>query len=268
MVLSGGTRTTVSLTRPWQFPLSKHVRPAECPFDGDKLNGSAEKFPDLGWLAVDNHTTVHRYHKLIMPKECWPEKKLCRLGGFLQIQEALSVASYLSARDKQNDLLFAVQIGLSAGQSKGHLHYHLQTPERNGGRLRKTMQFISKLHSSTLVIENNWQWLGVLGGKYAGQCFILPTCSAHLSEEKKRAALSVAISHIVDLYNVRFRSTEGLSPDFSVSLIIRNGMVLYGCYIPTLYHQWGANDKMADIEGWDVILPWPHEVTYGHLFPS
>ncbi len=260
-ISSIGARPEVCLNRPWQLPLADHINPDKCPFENNKLGEKAEKFGN--WRVIDKDGGAD-YHKLLMPNKCWPAEKLQKLGGATEIKKALDIGSELITRDGQEKVILIAQVGWGGGQSLGHPHWHLRTLERTGGTIALVVKFLSKLDRSQLIVGGCGGWKAVLNGQHAGQCFILSSGAVSLGNETRVKELSVLVNHIISLYNVKFKSAEGMPPDFSVSFLITKGSIYYGCYIPTLYHE-GAYNKLEAIERCVVQLPWTHEVTLRHL---
>lgn len=257
-----GARMEVCLDRPWQHNLADHIRPATCPFENGKLGKAAEEFPDTEWLALDKKNKTG-YHKLILPPECWSEEKLQALGGVGGIKKVLDVTNRLITRDRVKEAVLIFQVGWGGGQSLGHPHAHLRTLHRRVER-RRIDAFLARLWHSDLEVQSDGHWRATLGGDNTGQCFILPRHPTHCSDENQREALGVIVSSILEVYNVRFRSTQGMAPDFSLSFILRNSLIEYASYVPILYHA-GAYNKLASLEECPIELAWPHVVTCNHL---
>ncbi|MDO8591216.1 MAG: hypothetical protein Q7R65_04555, partial [bacterium] len=241
VVASIGTQSEICFSRPWQSKLTED-KPKWCVFDGSSLGDKAQRFPHIckNWLAVDNVRKTGGVNKLIMPNNCWDESEIQRLGGAQEIEKAFTIAACLEPQVNMDGLLFLVQIGLHGGASMPwHLHYQLQTleEENNHGGLEK---FFSEIGKSTLVIRQTSEWRATLGGRYAGQCFFLPEAPPKICDQRAIHALSAFVSDIVDLYNFKFVSKEGLPPNFSIAFVIDgDGSIRYGSNKPVLYHQWG-----------------------------
>lgn len=266
VVASSSTNIKVNLDRPWQLKLTQY-KPRKCPFEGERLGDKAQRFPHIcrNWLAIDNVQKTSGVNKLIMPEKCWDEARIQNLGGAREIEKAFKISACLEPQINLDGLLFLVQIGYNSGASiPWHLHWQLQTLEEECGRTELD-QFLGELQKSGLVLARKNEWKAILGGRYAGQCFFLPDAPQKLSSLKPVKELSLIVTNVVDLYNKKFVSVEGLPPSFQIGFVIdTNGNIQYGIYKPSLYHQWGIRDTMGDF-GLRVKLPWPHTLTLQYL---
>lgn len=249
-VLSGGTRISVILDRPWQSDLT--IRATNCPLDLQNSNG-VQVAP--GWQVADNPYTPLTLHKLIMPTECWPKERVRSLGGATEIAAALEIATRLNAPDGHRWV--GVHVGATAGQNQSHLHYHLiHLP---GAIFPKAdLETIARADSNT-IFETGAITAAVAGFR-AGQCFLLPSRASSARIEPYAAALN----RLIQLYSKAFISDQGLPPDFSIVTRLVGEEILYGMYIPIL-NQWGFTEYLALIEKTPIVLPWPHEETVRRL---
>ncbi len=262
---SGGTRTAVKLSRPWQKDIE--VDSSKCPFEPDKL-GNREVFARSeaagGWLVLGNLNTPMPFHRLIIPTHCLPNEKLRVLGGKDYINAAFDLTYQVigTAAETCDVLEITVYVGALAGQNFSHLHYHLVEPPslpQEGGSKKKILPY--RRIDSSLVVLQNWELVAVAGGHRAGQCFILP-CGSDV--EVSIANLSNIVARLVALYAEKFCSTEGLAPDYQIGLKFVHGRFDYGIFVPILNH-WGVTEYFALLGTGPIILPWPHEETAKHL---
>jgi len=194
------------------------------------------------------------------------------LGGKDNIAIALNIAWDVIGEDK-SDFAIGVHIGPYAGQNQGHLHYHLvKTLPFESGKPKMTRQEKTQLlcKNYSYFIFREGHWAVVVGGLWAGQCFILPASPSlptakpmDIGEEASQDLAKVLI-RIITLYNEKFLSKEGLPPDYRITLRIKNGKVFGGWYTPIL-NFWGFDQEIALLEGRLIVLPWPHETTVKHL---
>lgn len=250
----------VNLSRPWQTEM---VGSPSCPFCSD----SAEEhelnvYTDVitGWRLRKNKFPAGPIHYMIMPGCCWVPANLRTLGGLANIKIAFKMAYREIAKHSDLSLQLVVHIGPAAGQNQGHLHWHLAQrdeviiPESfvNG------LAAIFRRNGNLVILDDEDVFVGI-GGIRAGQCFIMPWTTQTDFEK-----LAETVNWLVDLFNQKFVSKEGMTPDFSITLRFQNGF-FYGVFIPTLSH-WGSTEYAAIHEGLPVLLPWPHELTTKHLF--
>lgn len=259
--LSGGTRRGVRLDRPWQSDII--VNPSTCPFEEGSLKESVIRLhqEEGGWRVITNKFTPHGDHLLIMPTTCWSKEELRVLGGVKKITMALQIASDL-LRSIVDERWLNVYVGAAAGQNVTHLHYHLLKPTRGeaGGPERDVTGHFA---SSPLVLFELEEFRVVVGGHRAGQCFIVPI-ENHRFDHGSARSLARVLSRLIGLFGERFRSQQGLPPDYQVNVKFAEGRVAYACFIPIL-NNWGGVEYMALMEGTPITLPWPHEDTCKHL---
>lgn len=161
-----------------------------------------------------------------------------------------------------------VHVGWLAGQNISHLHYHLCDYEIGDSRystVRQEMLRFFDVHQN-LVLQNDTVILGV-GGARTAQCFLLP--KEELSEKpvsEQLLILASRLARLVSLYNDKFRSKQGIGPDFKIGLFFEKAIFQYGFYIPILNH-WGASEEMMLYEHGRarIALLWPHELTSKYL---
>lgn len=261
--ITGGTRTEIKLGRPWQNDIV--VDQARCPFEPEKL-GDRKVFRRSdragGWLVLGNLFTPHLFHRLIIPNHCWPSGKLRTLGGEENIAAALELAVTTLPDSGAETHLLTVHVGRLAGQNIPHLHWHLvDCPARKNIALAPEEQELLGIQGVSVFREGSVKVCA--GGHRAGQCFLLPDDNVKSSPQE----FIVALSKLIALFNTRFRSTEGLLPDFQVGFKIRSGKFVYGMYVPIINH-WGTAEYFALLGVGSIALPWSHEETAGHLLQS
>ncbi len=259
--IAGGTRNEIKLSRPWQKEIE--VNPETCPF----CTGKGHVLEDIGggeWRLLQNRFTPYPFHQMIIPRSCFPAQKVRILGGqdmclnaFFYIQKAI--------RERGLGKLFmTIHIGELAGQNVPHLHYHIvryMLADQSESSVPQKMRRIFREKPELVIFEDDVLSAGV-GGVRSGQCFILKK-SRGLESDKY--ALAFFVYRVISLYNKKFKSTQGLSPDFSLALQFLDGEFQYGIYTPVLNH-WGGTEQMALYEsGCSTTLPWPHELTVKHL---
>jgi len=260
---SGGTRNQVKLDRPWQVDLS--VDPANCPFEADQQREVARFDCFGGWRILENPHTPFRFHRLIVPLSCWPKERLRSLGGREGISAALELAdSIIGAHD--GELWLGIHIGALAGQNVAHLHYHVLEPlERSEMASSEAESAVFQYcRESQLVVLERPPFRLVAGGCRAGQCFVVGSLPRFRLSAAITSVLADVLASTVALYNRKFRSIQGLPPDYMIGIRFHDGRMLYGYYVPIL-SQWGFTEHFGLVEGTPLILPWPHEETVRHL---
>lgn len=254
----GGTRTAIKLDRPWQMRMTPH--PESCPFELEAMIRDKRKFLySIGqWRVIKNDFTLFDWHVMMVPTGCWEETMLRRLGGCNEIKTVLALTMEMVRDSKKPYLWFCVNIGAAAGQNYAHQHYHLYTPATRGRKLVD----LCGLRRPDLLLAEICDFKIYLGGHKAGQCFILP--NGKMSDPDFVYGLGATLDWIINLYAERFRSKQGLPPDFSFGMVFHRGQMRYGAFVPIL-NLWGAFDYLAFMREGPVILPWPHKVTLNYL---
>lgn len=255
---AGGTRTAIKLGRPWQKDLE--VNPSTCSFCTKPQTVLAE-YGD--WLVLDNIHTPFPMHQLVIPRKCWEKEALRDLGGRMKIQEALEIVLNIVAKEKRPAMLHTIYSGPLAGQNVMHLHHHILDNAVPDFSSTDVSDQVSALASDPkYVIFQNADFRVSVGGLRAGQCFIVPTRLNSLAYTAIK--LSEILTGIIKLYAEKFRSEQGLPPDYQIALRFRNGELAYGFYLPVL-NNWGTTEFLGLMREQPVILPWPHEVTAAYL---
>lgn len=265
-ITAGGSRTaSVKLSRPWQPSLP--LNPEKCPF----CTKPQEEFnvPGIpaGWKVLPDIFTPHRRHRLVVPLTCWDENTLQELGGPVHILEALETARITEiARVIQTghedliEMAIFIHVGSCAGQNLGHPHWHMMEVQT-----QKPLAFHAMLPETLRV--KRFQGMDIFAnGAHAGECLIIPHAKPMQFTQEAVAELAIVLAWIVRRGNEKFRSTQGRSPEFTVSVRVSfEGDLRYADYCPIL-NMWGAPEHVfAPLEGGPITLPWPHEATAAHL---
>ncbi len=262
---SGGTRTDVKLSRPWQTDII--VDPATCPFcTKDEPDVSRHVDGSGLWRVLQNVFTPFPLHYLIIPGTCWTPYSLRNLGGRAKIEALMRIVTqYVKEEHPDKELWMFINIGFLGGQNLGHYHAHLLEPIREKNKIPLSEYDIENINQSPLVIFENNLFKVILGGFAARQCFFYPKTKGVLLDPRYINQLSRAFNFVVSLYNDRFRSLQNLSPDFTILAKFVKSEFHYATYIPALGNWWGCAQMMAIMEGTPFILAWPHEKTFQHL---
>ncbi len=260
--VAGGTRSEDKVSRPGEKEMEANRE--TCPFCRDEgifLKG----FTGCEWRMMQNKFTPYIFHQLIIPRDCWSANEQRTLGGREKIAEALLYIHGVTVASGLENLFVAVHIGALAGQNVCHLHYHIVQyafSDRSESIVPEKMREIFMEKKDLVLFDEGHSLVGA-GGLRAGQCFILPK---RQNQNVSTGEIANMINRIVSLYNEKFKSTEGLLPDFSIALQFHSGEFKYGIYSPVLSLWWGASELMAIYEpGYPLTLPWPHEQTVRYL---
>ena len=275
--ISGGTRNTVDLnklSRPWQreieLPLShacafcSKLFPEQILEELDGPNG--EK-----WLRIQNMFSPFDpertgKHQLIIPKTCMPVERLRALGGAEAIEFVLKtgIDDIISHGDKRSEWIISVHIGALSGQNIPHLHWHfIKINEPNPPNFDWTE--INRQRKNLVILKNSDVEI-TAGGLRTGQCLI------SVSPDANFPGIAQALSNLVNIGNGRFKSVQGLPPDFSLALycgydystLYRYTELDFGIYTPIL-NNLGGTEMLAPYLGTPYCLAWPHEMTAKHL---
>lgn len=260
--ISGGTRDEVKLNRPWQIDIN--VDSSKCPFctGRGKIISSFEG----GWLLLENLFSPYEFHRMIAPDKCWPKEQVRLLGGLKNIKKALMFASDVVKGNVDSDFCLGVHVGFYAGQNISHLHYHLLKPYNRPDFDEIRDKFLYLCRQSSYIILETENWIVVAGGIRAGQCFIVPKyLNLNFNRRYNIQSLAETIEQIVNLYNKKFLSAQGLPPDYRLTIRIKNNNEIFaGWYVPILNH-WGFDHDTAFIEKQPIVLPWTHKTTVNFL---
>ncbi len=256
MIISGGTKTAIKLSRPWQPPLP--IDPEKCPFctkpqDEIPLSGISTR-----WRFLPTYFTPHENHRLIIPQKCWGAEKLQTLGGFTAIHEALEIVRLAIKKDRVEMATF-IHVGQSAGQNLGHAHWHLMEV-----LVRKPLLCV-QYHPELLVHRKEKMDIFAAGAR-AGECLIIQRGKRLKFDKQATAQIADTIEWIVSRGNEKFKSTENRPPEFNISVrISADGYFRYADYCPILNVLGATECVFAPLEGGPVTLAWPHEVTAAYL---
>jgi hypothetical protein len=260
-VASGGTRTRIKLDRPWQTDIV--IDRKSCPFERREQKIVKCIADNGGWLVIENPATPFAFHRLILPQKCWRSQQLRALGGTTQISVALRLG-WSAASEVGGKIWFFVHIGPTAGQNIGHLHYHVVQPLQHWSGGRQDLRIPKPATAKRRTLFGGTDFTVVTGGLRAGQCLIYPKGRKPTLNRPPLLNLAETVTRIIDLYSLKFRSTQGLPPDFILAFTFNDGMLCYGTYIPIL-NQWGATEYVGLMEGHPLILAWPHDKSATHL---
>lgn len=264
--LSGGTRTAVKLSRPWQYNIAT-IAGNECPFETKPQNELDRMETTEGvWRVLDNTATPYAWHRLLIPEKCWEEKNLRTLGGSRQIANVLTLAGQTMKKESMTDrACLGIHVGWHAGQNVWHPHYHLIKPYES-----EEAGDFHRLNSCTEATEiiRTGNFSIFCGGYMTGQCQITPTdkdrkkfCEQSTEEHME---IGTAVARLISMFNKSFTSTQGMPPDFRLGFQMENGFLMRGVYTPIL-NQLGFDADIAAVERTPYVLAWTHESTADHL---
>ncbi len=272
-VISGGTKAFIVLSRPWQYDINNTT--AHCPFcdikNREKESVRISHVAELHepWLIAKNKFTRYSFHELIIPNAHWPNEKLRTLGGADAIGDFLKIAhTEMTRSNPQTPMLIGVHVGPYAGQNISHLHIHLvklPLPIRRQSE-KSPAHTINRLWSRAArlrIMEKNG-YRAFAHGIRAGQCFVVPSDEINFSSCAYVDDFARVLADVIELYNIRFKSVEGLPPDFMLSLVWEKNRFTYGMYVPIL-NQWGCAEYIGFVENQPIGLPWPHKETVKQL---
>lgn len=260
--ISGGTRNTVKLSRPWQTDLP--YNPDKCPFhqENDPMRVNKYETPNETWQVRFNKETPHSPHRLILPMLCWPPEKLYELGSPALIAELISAAQRVYRDEElQDDLYFGIHIGYLAGQNLGHLHAHLagfgNVEEAN--RYPKILDYADDEGNQDRIVTDTDDWRVIAGMARAGECLIVRIEDSAADED-----LGPIIHDLISKAGRAFMSTEGKKPEYMLGLRFAFGKVLWGYYLPIL-NQLGFPLHFALYGEGSLVLPWTPEKTAEYI---
>ena len=271
-----------TFSRWWQAPIPK-PNPAKCPFhkEEERKNAFLEATAPDGeqWFVLDSLFAPEKPHRLIIPDTCWEEEKMRVLGGPESIRTAVALASRQFGREQpeERDKLwgFSVQVGPLAAQNVPHCHYHLYRPNIfSAEHLRVAIDdnpkatdltFHPDLDSDDLCVLKNEDFLVVAGGEFTGQLYILPSDFFWFEDDSTAESVAIILDILVKLYAEKFRSVEGLAPDYRWEFEIYGGGINFGIFVPKLNNT-GTLEDMATMDrrrGFNLL--WSHEETARYL---
>jgi hypothetical protein len=255
---SGGSRTSIKLSRPWQTPFP--IDPDNCPFCNEVAPKPLLRDNPPGWRIRDNKFTPHKHHRLIVADKCWGENMLQTLGGYEKIREVMNTANKATIGESTEFALF-VHIGNSAGQNLGHIHWHLMEVA-----VRKPLSTAIRMYEPELLVhEQNGMSIFATGTR-AGECLTLSKNKKLEFGDNSIPDIAATIDWIVSVGNNKFRSVQGRTPDFSVTVrISKYRKFRYANYCPILNMFGAPENVIAPLEGGPITLPWPHKITAEYL---
>ena len=155
---------------------------------------------------------------MLVPKECWVAEKLWDLGGIEEITLALGIIEGVVRKNDHDLINVGVHSGYLAGQNIPHLHYHIFDPAGENISIFKNEQLPLR-HvrevaetDSRIIFRHNGVTV-VAGGHRAGQCYLF--IDGHFDNIR----FGEAVHRLLALYADKFRSVQGLPPDFGVGLV-------------------------------------------------
>lgn len=273
--VAGGTRSEIKLDRPWQSELN--VDPATCPFCTEP-QAELKRFDEGGgWRLIDNAFTPYHLnggvHKMLIPASCWTAEEMRYLGGSDRISCALRLIQAELNQYRDKTIFVNVHVNYLAGQNVMHLHWHivqyLFDQDFDPAMTAELQHLYTKdpRISKLVFCENAQAFVGV-GGVWAGQCFIVPHPERPVVLLPDLADL---IAKTVSRFNDKFRSKQGIAPDFNISLAWDGKSFACGAYTPVLNHRGGAENlvmyqpKKMGGKNCRMTMPWTHEKTLERL---
>ena len=266
-LIAGATRNEIKLNRPWQQDLDSLLA-QKCPFE--PLQETPHTETSRGgesWCVLRNKftpwTEIAPDHFLIIPRTCWRKEELRRLGQTGKLAGALTIAHELTADNAHPKFLFCVHVGRSAGQNVGHAHFHVLPLPTNRGKTVLPTEEMKAAKQKPRLKQTDDDFLIFCDGTRAGQCFIQPK-GEYGNAWDTAFAHARKIDELLELYGRKFKSTQGLPPDFVMNVVMWHDQIDYVTIIPIL-SQWGGPEYAAALEGSPYCLPWTHELTAEHL---
>lgn len=253
-VAFGGTRILVRRDRPWQTDI--HIDPRACPFEKKDDSELATFATASGWRLLLNKYSPFPWHRLLVPGKCWSKRKIRSLGGQEEVECVLSLAQRIIG-SVSDEFWLGVHVGATAGQNVGHLHYHLLKPLRRSNNVSNhAVEEYCRSRRTSVFRRNSLQV--VLGGVRAGQCFVVPVRANQSTISPAKFAR--VLCEVIELYNEKFRSIQGLPPDYMLAFRFLGQNIRYASYVPIL-NNWGFTEYLGILERTPLILPWPPELT-------
>lgn len=265
ITLSGGTRTTVKIDRPWQPKLMFPKSSAECLFCSCKQED--EYVPGKGFKTFKNSYTPFPYHRLLIPLVCWEEQKLRSLGGLETLSLALKYALAEVARTRENlwPTWIYTHIGYGAGQNLTHQHWHLC-----GAPTEPQPLVVSDYccNSNEITLLHGQYITTILHGVRAGQVLIVPhddgeggiiTTENFATNPCVQEDVFWTVHWVIEKFNEKFNY-----PDYCLFLALNSETDWHFRYTPIL-NNWGGSEFAALDYGTPFVLPWPHSKTVEYL---
>lgn len=275
--VAGGTRNAIKLDRPWQKEIV--VNKETCPFctKPQKDVRSVDLGEQGSWRVIENAFTPYPFHRMVIPSECWSADNQRNLGGEHKIRGALILATEEVAANADKTLFLNVHVGSLAGQNVAHIHYHVVSYKFDDNSESPVMPWLCNNYNQKygpyehLVTYYNGFLAIAAGGMRAGQSFIFPCDPFPISladETDRNIFCSNAaryLSHLIELMNEKFRSNQGLAPDFKISLMFQEGKFRHGLYVPILNNLGSAEEMAMYEDSCPITMPWTHEETVEYL---
>lgn len=265
--VAGGTRTEIKLDRPWQVEIQPN--PETCPFCTHQQKDLKIFDEGGGWRLIENAFTPYRVnggiHNMLIPSRCWPIEELRELGGEAKLTIAFELLQKAVEEHPDRALWINFHVGYQAGQNVPHLHYHIvqySLDKQPGDHLSADLALkysYAGVYQHLVFQADNRTIFGV-GGVRAGQCFIIPK-----DDNVTLPELAWPFWRFVNICNQKYKSKQGLGPDYNTSIVMKGGRVLHGLYTPIL-NNYGSAEALAfyDSEA-PISMPWTHEKTVEYL---
>jgi len=269
---STSKRIPQTFPRPWQSDFQPI--PAKCVFEtAEKRAAAILTHADLDgetWRVITSDFAPENPHWLIIPEACWPAEKMRCLGGEAKIRSAVELATRaLEAHeeDRGGILAFSIQVGALAAQNQRHTHYHLYRPNLfdGGGPIGNPRPAdVTLPNDPELLVFEERGFRVTAGGQYTGQLFITSMESFSFSH-KGAGDLAYVLAKIVSLYIEKFRTPEGLAPDYRFEIELWEGSVHFGIFVPKLNNT-GTLEDMSELDPRrPKNLAWSHAETARYL---
>lgn len=197
-----------------------------CPFLNHPHATRIPGYP--GWCTIPPTASQYKDHCLIVPEACWRREEVRRLGGRANIATALDIARTLAATA---DFFVAANVGIHGAQTEAHAHWHFMRDPGLRRRVVVSVKLKRVYAKPNRLVFNADAIAAFAGGTSPGQCIIVPR---DVSSRNAHQMLPGAIERLVALGAEKFKSEEGLSPDYSVYLGFVRGRFHAGCYTPRL----------------------------------
>ncbi len=245
LVLPSGIRVTSVSTRDdpaafnnrgWQKSVGE-PNPSSCKMELESQPEQVVPGLSRGGYHVRRHPKPYSEPTFVVtPNSCagWTEGKVRSLGGVGQIATVIKLAGELS------DMLVPDQERLVLVHAEAsnepvvdcHLKWHVLNYPGDQGEMAKTEAFARQLPFQVL---ENADITAVLGGCLDGQLFLYSPKRQGFS--KVVESLAAALDQAIALYAKKFKSTQGVPPDFSALISIApGGKFRFATYLPKLRH--------------------------------
>ncbi len=283
VTIAGAKKTMpASFSRPWQakVPYPNPKCPYHKPEEREQALLTEVDTEGEQWFVIDSLYAPERPHRLIVPDHCWNDEKMRHLGGQEKIQAGIGMASGQFKRELPNDRSklwgLSVQIGPLAAQNVPHCHYHLYKPALHEviGRDARISEACYKTpiekadirkNCEVVVFDDRYGFSAITGGQYTGQLFMFPNREMDFGDWICVDNIVMLIHEIVELYAKKFRSVEGLIPDYRWEFEIFDGKINFGIFVPKLNNTGTIEDMAVMDRRRGFHLLWSHEETARYL---